>query len=201
MSLIRAFIAIDLPADIHKRLDEVIARLRKTLEDIPVRWVQGDNIHLTLKFLGDVSVANVDMIKSVLQIESARHPTFEVSVGGIGAFPTPHRPRVIWIGVEAPAELSVLQVGIENEMARLGYPREDRQFSPHLTLGRVSRNASSADIHAIAKALDSNKVGFLGVATVAEICFYKSTLNPSGAVYTRLYAAPLAQGNDSTNPR
>jgi 2'-5' RNA ligase len=179
----------------------VIARLRNSLADIPVRWVHGGNIHLTLKFLGDVSVANVDMIKKILQSESARQTAFEVSIGGIGAYPTAHRPRVIWVGVEAPAELSALQVGIENEMARLGYPREDRQFSPHLTLGRVSRNTSTADIHAIARVLESYKIGFLGVASVTEIYFYKSTLNPAGAFYTRLYAAPLAQGTVSTHSR
>jgi 2'-5' RNA ligase len=76
-------------------------------------------------------------------------------------------------------------------MARIGYPREDRPFSPHLTVGRVSRNANSDDIRLISKALDASRVGFLGAACVQEICLFRSDLRPNGAVYTRIYNAPL----------
>lgn len=192
MSVIRAFIAIELTAEIQKHLDEITSAFRRQLGSVPVRWVPAGNIHLTLKFLGDVSVANIKVLTDIMKTEVAGHRPFEVSVGGAGAFPNNHRPRVIWVGVEAPSELGLIQSGVEAAMARLGYPREDRAFSPHLTLGRVSRNADSNDIHAISKALESNKVGFLGATCVREICLFRSDLQPSGAVYTKIFNAPLS---------
>ncbi len=193
MSVIRAFIAIELTDEIHQRLDEVISRYKKQLPPSPVRWVAAKNIHLTLKFLGDVSVANLDMLTSLLQKEVAAHPPFEVSVGGSGAFPNSRRARVIWVGVEAPAELAVVQSGIENAMERLGYPREDRPFSPHLTLGRVSRNATAQDLRMIAQALETTKVSFLGAVRVRQVHLFRSDLQPTGAVYTRVFAAPFSE--------
>jgi len=193
MSVIRAFIAIELTAEIQNRLDEVITAFKKQLNGVPVRWVPAGNIHLTLKFLGDVSMANLKILTDILITEVAGHRPFEVSVGGAGAFPSNRRPRVIWVGVEAPSELALIQSGIEAAMARLGYPREDRPFSPHLTVGRVSRNANSDDTHMISKVLETSRVGFLGAACVQEICLFRSDLHPTGAVYTRIYNAPLSQ--------
>lgn len=193
MSVIRAFIAIDLTPEIQKRLDEVSAAYREQLRGCAVRWVAGANIHLTLKFLGDVSVANMDMLTSMLKTEAAGHQPFEISVGGAGAFPNIRRPRVLWVGVEAPSELAQVQAGVEAAMAHLGYGREERPFSPHLTIGRVSRNATPDDLRAISRALESTRVGFLGAACVQEISLFRSDLNPSGAVYTKLLSAELSQ--------
>ena len=191
MSVIRAFIAVDLPPEIIKRLEQISALLKQSLGDVSVRWVPTENIHLTLKFLGDVSLTNLEMLKEVLLTEVSVHRSFEVSVGGLGAFPTTRHPRVIWIGVEAPADLASLQRGIETAMARLGYAREDRPFSPHLTLGRVPRNATSGDTHLIGETLDTNKVGFLGVAPVDTVFLYRSDLKPAGATYTKIFTASL----------
>ena len=193
MSVIRAFIAIDLPPEILQHLEQVSVQLKKRLEGVPVRWVPVDNIHLTLKFLGDVSPANVDMLKKILQIEVDGHHAFEISVGGLGAYPSPRRPRVVWVGVEAPAELTAVQNGVESAMARLGYAREERPFSPHLTLGRVSRNAIGRDERLIGESIEAIKLGFLGVARVNEVHLYKSDLQPNGAVYTRLFTALLKE--------
>ncbi len=193
MSVIRAFVAIDLPVEILQHLEQVSVQLKKRLEGVPVRWVPVDNIHLTLKFLGDVSPANVDMLKKILQIEVDGHHAFEISVGGLGAYPSPHRPRVVWVGVEAPAELTAVQNGVESAMARLGYAREERPFSPHLTLGRVSRNAVGRDERLIGESIEAIKLGFLGVARVNEVHLYKSDLQPNGAVYTRLFTASLKE--------
>jgi 2'-5' RNA ligase len=193
MSVIRAFIAIDLTLEIIQHLEQVSTQLKKRLEGVPVRWVPVDNIHLTLKFLGDVSLANVDMLKKILQTEVEGHHVFEISVGGLGAFPSLHRPRVVWVGVEAPAELTAVQNGVESAMARLGYAREERPFSPHLTLGRVSRNAVGRDERLIGEAIEAVKLGFLGVARVNEVHLYKSDLLPNGAVYTRLFTASLKE--------
>lgn len=191
VSVIRAFIAVDLTPEIYQRLEQVSAQIRQRLGEAPVRWAPVENIHLTLKFLGDVSLANLEMLKKLLQAEVAGHRIFEISVGGMGSFPTIHRPRVVWVGVEAPPELGSLQFGIETEMERLGYAREDRPFSAHLTMGRVSRNATSQEVRKIGEALDSIKVGFLGVAQIRDVYLYKSDLKPEGAIYTRIFTTPL----------
>ncbi len=193
MSVIRAFIAIDLTPEITQHLDEVITQFKQQLKGVPIRWVPADNIHLTLKFLGDVSLNNIELLQEMLKTEVAGHRPFEISVGGLGAFPTVRRPRVIWTGVEAPPELQLVQAGIENEMERLGYARENRPFSPHLTLGRISRNANSKDVREVAGVLGSTKIGFLGAACVREIYLYRSELRPQGATYTRLFTALLNQ--------
>jgi 2'-5' RNA ligase len=191
MSVIRAFIAINLTPEIQRRLDEVIATFKHQLDKTPIRWVPANNIHLTLKFLGDVSAANLDLLKKQLRAEVTGSRPFEISIGGAGAFPTVHRPRVIWVGVEAPQELAAVQNGVEGAMARLGYAGEERPFSPHLTLGRVSRNTTPQDYRAISTVLEKEKIGFLGVVCVRAIELYKSDLHSSGAVYTSIYTAPL----------
>jgi RNA 2',3'-cyclic 3'-phosphodiesterase len=192
MSVIRAFIAIDLSPEIRRMLEQVTMQLRERMVDVPIRWVPAQNIHLTLMFLGDVSVKNLEMLKKVLQNEVSSHHSFEFSVGGVGAFPNNRHARVVWVGVEAPAELLNVQRGIETAVSRLGYAREERPFSAHLTLGRVSRNATSKDIHLISDVLESTKVGFLGVTQVDAIHLLKSDLRPTGAVYSRVFSAPLA---------
>ncbi len=191
MAVIRAFIAIDLSLEIQNRLDELVNKYKNQLINVPIRWVAASNIHLTLKFLGDVSLSNLNIITDMIQSEISSHHQFEISVGGSGAFPNIRQPRIIWVGVEAPAELTAIQNGIEATTGRLGYAREERAFSPHLTLGRVSRNATSQDVKAISKALEMTKVGFLGATCVEKVHLYRSDLQPSGAVYTQIFSSSL----------
>lgn len=190
-SVVRAFIAIDLPEEVIKKLRLVSRELQRKVSDVPVRWVPPENIHLTLKFLGDVSVRNLDLLAKLLRVEAAERRPFEFSVGGLGAFPGTNNPRVIWVGVEAPDELRALQRGIETAAARLGYAEERRDFRPHLTLGRVSRNANSRQMGHLRDVLRHSEVGFLGVAQVQFVHLFKSELSPQGSVYTKLYTAPL----------
>jgi len=191
MSVIRAFIAIDLSEEIYQQLEEVSRNLQERLAGLPVRWVPVRNIHVTLKFLGDVSIKNLEVLKKLLETETRNHSPFEMSVGDLGAFPSERRPRVLWVGVEAPPELSAIQRGIESETARLGYAPEDRPFSPHLTLGRIGRNANSNDLRRVGETLKTSQVGFLGATRIQAIHLYRSDLQPGGAVYTQLYTANL----------
>lgn len=197
MSVIRAFIAINISAEIKQRLTVLSGDLQRALGGVPVRWVPVENIHLTLKFLGDVSETNLELLKKIMKSEAAEHPAFELSAGELGAFPTIRRPRVIWVNIQAPAELVSLQRGIDHETARLGYPREDRPFSAHLTLGRVSRNANVNDLRRISEELSSFKVGFIGAANVQQVHLYRSDLQPTGAIYTLIYSASLAASSEN----
>jgi 2'-5' RNA ligase len=191
MNMIRAFIAIEMSPEIHDKLDDVITQVKDKLKGLPVRWVQVKNIHLTLKFLGDVSESNLQVLKDCLDAETLGHLPFEISVGGLGVFPSYHRPRVIWVGIDATVDLLSLQRRIELEAENLGYAREEQKFSPHLTLGRLDRHASTSEAHQIGEILEAIKVETLGKLLVQRVNLYKSDLQPSGAVYTCLYTAQL----------
>ena len=190
MSLLRAFIAVELPLDVRQVIYEATSKLRQQVGTL-VRWVSIDNLHLTLKFLGDVSPANVDMISQMLRAETGLFNCFELRLSGLGSFPNLKRPRVIYIGIQAPLALETLQRGIESASRRLGYEAEERGFSPHLTLGRVKQNVTATEQQVIRRALEDTKIDFLGTARVDSVQLFKSDLRPSGSVYTRLYTAPL----------
>lgn len=192
MGIIRSFIALDLSDTVLRRLDEVERQLRGQLASAPVRWTPVKNIHLTLKFLGDVSETNLSGLYAILKREAEKRPAFSLEVSGLGAFPSLSRPRVVWVGVQAPGELAALQHAIDLETARLGYPSEERPFSPHLTLGRVGRNATGDEARRIGSALGEMNTGSLGNSLVQAVHFYRSDLEPGGARYTRLYTANLA---------
>jgi 2'-5' RNA ligase len=192
MNTIRAFIAIEIPAEIQKGIARNIADLKKNAGKSTVRWVSTENIHLTLKFLGDISPVNVEYLQQMLASEANQHPGFEIQVGTFGCFPNPHRPRTLWVGLQTPPGLASLQRGIESAAAKLGYSPEERSFSPHLTIGRVRETATPVEIQALRAALETVKIGDLGKVQVNAVHLLKSDLQPGGAVYTRLLTAPLS---------
>lgn len=189
---IRAFVAIELPPEIQAKLSTLIEDMQKRAGRA-VRWVTPRNIHLTLKFLGNVSPANLSTLTNVIVQESQRYKAFDLSVGGLGAFPNKLRPRIIWVAVEAPEVLNELQRGIDRETNRLGYPGEERAFSPHLTLGRVSQHAGPPEVRQVAEVLTGMSVGDMGRVQVKSIRLFRSDLQPGGANYTPLLSAPLAK--------
>lgn len=189
MNVIRSFIAMDIPDEILNQLDQAAKALKKRLTGLPIRWVPVGNIHLTIKFLGNVSTTNIEIVERILESQASQFQPFEVSVGGLGAFPSTHRPRVIWIGIKTTDDMADFKRSIDLEVARLGYNREKREFSPHLTLGRISRNANLNELLQIGDILSKVKIGFLGATRIKEIHLYKSTLEPSGATYSKLFTA------------
>ena len=191
MSLLRTFIAVEIPPHVQKKIQQETEPLRKAIGASLVRWVPVQNIHLTLKFLGDVSPASVDILSQMLRTEADSYPAFDMHVSGLGSFPSLRRPRVLYIGMQAPAELEALYRSIESACARLGYESETRDFSPHLTLGRVKQDASALDQQKIRRALEETKIDSLGTARVNSVHLYKSDLKPTGSVYTQIFSAPL----------
>lgn len=190
MKLLRAFIALEIPASIQESIQQQTAGLRKVANSL-VRWVPAENLHLTLKFLGDVSSTSLQFVTQMLSREASQYPGFSMQVGGLGAFPSARRARVLWIGIRAPETLSALQRSLDSAAARLGYPPEDRPFSPHLTIGRVKQTATPTDLQRIQAALEAAAIGPLGKADVSAVHLIKSDLKPTGSVYTRLFSAPL----------
>ena len=188
MTAIRAFIAIDLHSDVQQKLGDIIRRLKPLAGDA-VRWVPEHNIHVTLKFLGDTSPANLEVLKKIITSESGRYTPMALTLTALGAFPNLRRPRVIWVGVEAPPALAAITRGIEAETLRLGYAAEDRPFSPHLTLGRLSHNASPDDIRKIGELLVRFPTTLDAAVTVKTVTLFRSDLLPGGAVYTPIHIA------------
>lgn len=191
MSILRAFIAIEIPESIQTAIQKETVSLRSAADSSLVRWIPPANIHLTLKFLGDVSTTNLQFIKQMLTQECAQHFSFDLEIGKLGSFPTPKRPRVLWVGVRAPADFEKLQKAIESAAARLGYAPETGDFSPHLTIGRVRQNLADSGMQKVRMALSSNHVGMLGTVKVSAVHLYKSDLQSTGSVYTKLSSAPL----------
>lgn len=192
MNMLRTFIAIHIPADIRQAIHQHVTGLKQGVDKSTVRWVALDNIHLTLKFLGDVPPPNLDLLKQMLAAEAGRHRCFQMEVGTLGVFPNLRQPRVIWVGLEDPPGLAALQRGVEAFTERLGYPPEGRGFSPHLTIGRVQDHIAAEALSTLRSAFEENQVPRLGCVPVDSVHLMKSDLQPGGSVYTTLYSAPLA---------
>lgn len=193
--VLRAFIAIELPAEVQHKLSQIIQKLQGQLPNVPIRWVKPQNIHLTLKFLGEVSLNNLEAIKQVLVKEATGFSPFEFSIGELGAFPNLKQPRVIWLHVTSPSELFSLQRAIDLQTERLGYISEERRYSPHITIGRVNRHADAEDLNRIASVLQKTRSGLVEAVSVSTVTLFRSDLHPDGSVYTPLAIASLKKSN------
>lgn len=191
MTVIRAFIAMDLPTPLQTALDRTTVELRKTLRDMPLRWVRTENIHLTLKFLGQVQPKDIDRIKPVLERHAAAFAPMDVSLDGYGTFPNATKPLVIWIGLSAGDGLAKFQAAIEAELAQLGFAPEERGFTPHLTIARVRRDHRVANLKRIAELMAAMPPPFQATSKLDSVTLYRSDLKPGGSVYNPLFRFPL----------
>jgi RNA 2',3'-cyclic 3'-phosphodiesterase len=183
----RTFIAIPLPEGARSALSQIQQGMRTTGAD--VRWTAIPSIHLTLKFLGEIDPGVVAQLTRSLKEATKDETPFSLAIGGVGTFPNLRNPRVVWCGIEGEMDrLNALQQRVEEACARLGFPPEDRPFSPHLTLGRVkgSRN--------LPRLVDCIRIGSPLRTALQVGCFhiYRSTLTPAGAIYSALERIDLA---------
>jgi 2'-5' RNA ligase len=189
MDALRTFIALEIPPAILDQIAEIQTRLKAGLPGNAIRWTKPDGIHLTLKFLGQTPNDQIDLIVSTLRAAVAAQPVFTLEVSGIGCFPSLHQPRIVWVGVheeQAAHHLRTLQHAVEAATEPLGYPIERREFSPHLTLGRVAHDVRPTDLRKIGEVIDAARVGVLGHFEIKQAVLIKSDLQPHGAVYTVL---------------
>jgi 2'-5' RNA ligase len=191
--MIRAFIAIDLPEDVRVAIDDAQTRLKQAHVGVKISWTKVENLHLTLQFLGYIEEAVIEKIKSALQSVAAQHPPFEVLVRGAGAFPNENRPRVIWVGCDdLEGRLKALAGAVQAAMEPLGFQPEHREFSAHLTLGRVK--VPRPDV-ALTRAIDSLKDTAFGTLRAQAIHLFESQLHPEGSRYTKLSSHVLGAQN------
>jgi 2'-5' RNA ligase len=180
----RAFIAIDLPESIRTALRRKQASFRSASPE--ARWTQPEGIHLTLKFLGEISNAKVREVSESLK-SLGRFESFTVGLRGFGFFPDARRPRVFWAGVEAPASLSRLAEQVEEAMRKIGFAREERAFRPHLTLARFRVPRPQPALQAL---LTQQGEQELGNFEVSEFFLFESKLSPQGAEYRKVERFP-----------
>lgn len=188
--MIRSFVALDLPVPVLESLGELIRVFKKS--GAPVAWVKPERIHLTLKFLGNVSPDAVPEIQEALEEIAGSSTPFRLQPGGCGAFPSIRQMRVVWVGIKGDLDgVRRLHSKVEAALAPMGFDPEDRTFRPHLTLGRVK---GRGPMQALQEALLANH-GFRTEAfDVTDLVLYKSDLYPGGAHYTPLYRARFAEG-------
>lgn len=180
----RLFVAVDLPAPVIAGLERLVARLRPTAR---INWSQPGNLHLTTKFIGEWPEDRLAEMTVALGELTAR-PPIPIEVRGLGFFPNPQAPRVFWAGVHAPPGLAELARDTERALERLGVPSERRPYSPHLTLARIK---APVPLDALRQAIASIQPAECGAFTADRFFLYKSTLEPSGSVYTRLAEFPF----------
>ncbi len=183
----RLFFAIELDTALAAALDDAMTPLRACEADLS--WTPREKWHLTMKFVGDGDDgAAIRLAAAADRVAAARHP-FEMSIGGLSAFPNFRRARVVWVGVLTDPRLELLHHDLEIECREKGFEVEGRAFRPHITLARV--RVPLAVEHAGPLARAARTVAFTATQEVAALTLFDSTLAPSGARYRRVHAAPL----------
>jgi 2'-5' RNA ligase len=199
---IRSFVAVELDETARLELSRVLGQLKRS--DADVKWVSLNNLHLTLKFLGDVPADDMAKVIAALGVAVAGDVlpaagAFEFEIAGLGAFPSVSNPRVIWVGLGQGREaLASLAAGVEAALGPLGFPTEGRGFSPHLTLGRCRSPRNQAELKAAMVALRDYRGPRV---RVERVTLFSSDLRPTGPVYAPLATLPLAassQGSQAT---
>jgi RNA 2',3'-cyclic 3'-phosphodiesterase len=186
----RIFVGIDLDAAVRDKIARFLDGVRGFAPE--VRWVRPESLHVTLKFIGEQKPERVDAIRDALRRLDGK--TMEIRFAGYGFFPTPKSARVFWIGIQADDRLGGLALAIDQTTFEVGVPREERAFSPHLTLahggsgapGRRKGDRVNSDFAVLQKRLAEMSELNFGTMTAREFCLYQSQLSPSGSKYTKL---------------
>ncbi len=179
---LRAFVALEIGDEMHARIASLVAELRDRAPG--VRWVRPEGVHLTLRFLGATSEAQVERLSPALAAAALGCPAGEAAVGGLGVFPERGSPRVLWLGFALPPPFATLQSACERAAVAAGFPREDRSFRAHLTLGRWRDRARRPEL----------PPADLGTTRLETLVLFRSELGPGGSVYTALARFPLQGG-------
>ena len=185
---VRTFVAVDIDAAPRRAAAKLIAKLAAAPVD--ANWVQPQNLHLTLKFLGDVPLKEIARICQTVQKAAEEVPPFELSIGGTGAFPTSSRPRTVWIGsLSGQESMAALHKHLEARLAKLGFRKDSRRFQAHLTIARVRRGGPG--LPELARLIEENAQCEIGKTIVREAVVYSSELSRQGPTYHPLGRAKL----------
>jgi len=184
--VIRAFVAVTLDRKVIDEIAAASARLQREIDG--VRWVASGNFHLTLKFLGNIDEAKIDPLGDALRKELHLFPRFTINAKGLGVFPGPGRPRVLWVGLTGDRLVS-LASRVESALEPLGFAPESRQFTPHLTIGRWRESERAPK--ALGRRLENWQAHDFGLSNVESVKLIQSVLKSDGASYHELITVPL----------
>ena len=180
--VIRIFVAVCLDEELRRGISAIQERVKKLAPN--VKWVAPDNFHVTLKFLGDVRQDRLSIVQAAIDEVAGSLAAFDLTISGTGVFPTPRRPRVIWVGVEEGREqLIALAKAVEDRLVRAGFEKDDKPFRSHITIGRVKE---SKPVEGLVEGLDEIDTSDLGVQRVGCVTVMESVLRPGGPEYTPL---------------
>ncbi len=184
----RLFVALDIPEDVRRAIRELTQKLEPTCRG--ARWMRAEGIHVTLKFIGEASEEKAAGIRTELgAVRSAA--AAELSFHNVGFFPNARHPRVFWVGIETSPNLAEMAGEIERRLEKLGIPREDRAFKPHLTLARFKSEEGLPKLHEAIQQLGAAEFGRM---RTEEFYLYRSTLKPGGAEYAKLETFRFTEG-------
>lgn len=179
METIRTFVAIELK--VEQTLKESWQHLRNLLQGENIKWVDEQTLHLTLFFLGETQIKAVNEISNNLEINIIKVPAFTIKLQGFGSFGNPGNPKVIWVGITKSESIIHLQRNVSEVLISFGFKAESRDFSPHITLGRVKHMKSSASL---VEFIQNNRLTFFQESLVERVILYRSDLKPTGPIYT-----------------
>lgn len=192
---LRLFIALTLTPSVQSALQDPLQTIRSSLNTRIVRWIPSENVHLTLKFLGDVPRSQVEAVQDALVLAAEGFGPMSMRIEGIGCFPNEKRPRIVWLGLkDQTQQVQQLQQSVEEAVVPLGYPADKRRFTPHLTIGRVRRDTRADQLMRLGQQIQTMEIGAIAQWDCAEVCLMQSDLRPQGAVYSCLYQSKFSKG-------
>lgn len=180
MSQLRAFLAIDIDEDVKAKMYKVIKQFKQT--DANIKYVELENLHLTLKFFGDIDTEGIDLLSSKIEEVISRFDSFTLKIKGCGAFPNTNRIKVIWLGLEEDEIVKKLHDELDKEFVKLGFDK-DKKFSSHLTIGRMKSAKGKDKVKSTIKEFSEIEIGEMNVD---RIILKKSTLTPQGPIYDNI---------------
>ena len=187
----RTFIAIKFPPDILTKIDQITSFLTQQTSQAHLKWVKPDNLHLTIKFIGEIHNDTLNSIKEIISETLKRSTTFDISIKGLGMFPNQNQPRVVWLGILNSQPLSEIHSMLDQALQAVNILSSSQKYSPHLTIARIHRQATPEDARKIGQILANYQVHSLGTFTIDKIHLYRSDLRPEGPLYTPLMIVPL----------
>ena len=191
--MLRTFIALNFPQEIITKAVKIIQYFKTQLPNGALKWSAIENLHLTIKFLGNIPENKLDQVKLILTDSTAGIPAFNIEVGGLGMYPNKHNPRAIWFGVTYDQALLDIHHNLDQSLQQVNVEHDKREFSPHLTIARVNQRIPQETRQEIGRTFAQFKVTALGQARIDRIILYQSELTPKGPIYTPLMSQPLNQ--------
>ena len=187
---IRSFLAVEIPLSNKEKILKLINSFNEKSDSL-IKWVSKDNLHITLKFIGELNTDHISTIQKSLTERLSSVPAFDMHINGLGVFPNSRKPRIFWLGFDQNKNLERIVSSIENCAVNLGYEADDKPFSPHLTIGRARRDISSGDLISFTKNFQNHKLEVIPDFKVSHVTLFKSELTREGPLYSQLFRVSL----------